>query len=188
MAMLSATAVFRDIAPGYPIRPPTEKELSMPVSKEIKATRDFEAGLLRSYQVRTLAAVCAFSESHKLWQPANMCLNQPCEGCPALTCLAESTVVLGSHRSHSDTEVVSISHISLVCAAALRECIHAWPHASCWALSTQAASLLHCCRCPLQRCEARHLADETSAAFARACMGKAGSASTASVCPYTLCA
>ena len=54
MAMLSATAVFRDIAPGYPIRPPTEKELSMPVSKEVKATRDFEAGLLRCYQVASL--------------------------------------------------------------------------------------------------------------------------------------
>ena len=55
MAMLSATAVFRDVAPGYPIRPPTDKELGMPVSKDVKATRDFEAGLLRCYQV----ACCA---------------------------------------------------------------------------------------------------------------------------------
>ena len=56
MAMLSAAAVFRDIAPGYPVRPPTDKELGMAVSKEVKATRDFEAGLLRSYQAGSLAA------------------------------------------------------------------------------------------------------------------------------------
>ena len=48
--MLSLVAVFRDILPGYRIRPPTEKELTMPVSKEVKKTRDYEATLLRSYQ------------------------------------------------------------------------------------------------------------------------------------------
>jgi nucleolar complex protein 3 len=49
--MLSAAAVFRDILPGYRIRLPTDKELSMPVSKDVKKLRDYESALLRSYQV-----------------------------------------------------------------------------------------------------------------------------------------
>lgn len=51
LAMLSLLAVFRDILPGYRIRLPTEKELAMPVSKDVKRTRDYEASLLRLYQV-----------------------------------------------------------------------------------------------------------------------------------------
>ncbi|EFJ11960.1 hypothetical protein SELMODRAFT_125068, partial [Selaginella moellendorffii] len=55
-AMLSLMAIFRDILPGYRIRPPTEKELEMKVSKEVKQTRDYEATLLKCYQgyVQTL--------------------------------------------------------------------------------------------------------------------------------------
>ena len=48
--------VFRDVCPGYRIRPPTEKELAMKVTKETQKLRDFEAGLLKMYQsfVRTV--------------------------------------------------------------------------------------------------------------------------------------
>ena len=49
--MLSLAAVFKDILPGYRIRPPTDKELSMAVSKDVKKLRDHESGLLRAYQV-----------------------------------------------------------------------------------------------------------------------------------------
>ena len=49
--MLSLLAVFKDILPGYRIRLPTEKELEIPVSKEVKQTRDYEAMQLRFYQV-----------------------------------------------------------------------------------------------------------------------------------------
>ena len=49
--MLSLAAVFKDILPGYKIRAPTEKELAMAVSKEVKKLRDHESGLLRAYQV-----------------------------------------------------------------------------------------------------------------------------------------
>ena len=51
LAMLSAAAVFADVLPGYRIRLPTDKELAMPVSKEVKRLRDHETGLLRAYQV-----------------------------------------------------------------------------------------------------------------------------------------
>ncbi|KAA6426215.1 MAG: hypothetical protein FRX49_04067, partial [Trebouxia sp. A1-2] len=50
LAMLSLLAVFKDILPGYRIRLPTEKELEIPVSKEVKQTRDYESMQLRFYQ------------------------------------------------------------------------------------------------------------------------------------------
>lgn len=50
LAMLSLAAVFKDILPGYRIRAPTEKELAMPVSKDVKRLRDHESALLRAYQ------------------------------------------------------------------------------------------------------------------------------------------
>ncbi len=49
--MLSLLAVFKDILPGYRIRLPTEKELEVPVSKEVKQTRDYESMQVRFYQV-----------------------------------------------------------------------------------------------------------------------------------------
>ena len=61
VAMLSLTAVFRDIAPGYAVRLPTDKELEMAVSKDVRATRDFESSLLRAYQVSCMK--CALSDS-----------------------------------------------------------------------------------------------------------------------------
>lgn len=50
MAMLSLLAVFKDIVPGYRIRLPTQKELEMQVSKEVKKLREFETKLLKCYQ------------------------------------------------------------------------------------------------------------------------------------------
>lgn len=54
--MLSLAAVFRDILPGYRVRLPTEKELAVAVSKEVKKLREFESALLRAYQVCSAAA------------------------------------------------------------------------------------------------------------------------------------
>lgn len=50
LAALSMALVFRDICPGYRIRPPTEKELAMKVSKEVMKARAFESGLLTYYK------------------------------------------------------------------------------------------------------------------------------------------
>lgn len=50
LGALSAVLVFKDIVPGYRIRPLTEKELQMKVTKETQKLRDFEAGLLRMYK------------------------------------------------------------------------------------------------------------------------------------------
>ncbi|KAG1668841.1 hypothetical protein FOA52_004936 [Chlamydomonas sp. UWO 241] len=50
LAMLSLTAVFKDIIPGYRIRLPTAAEMEVKVSHDVQKLRDFESGLLRSYQ------------------------------------------------------------------------------------------------------------------------------------------
>ena len=40
LALLSAVAVLRDLIPAYRIRPPTDKELKMQVSKEVELLRE----------------------------------------------------------------------------------------------------------------------------------------------------
>jgi len=49
LALLSAVAVLRDLIPAYRIRPPTEKELEMQVSREVMMLRDYEKTLLSEY-------------------------------------------------------------------------------------------------------------------------------------------
>ncbi|GKV29310.1 hypothetical protein SLEP1_g38247 [Rubroshorea leprosula] len=51
LGLLSLLAVFKDIIPGYRIRLPTEKELEMKVSKEVKKMRYYESTLLSAYKV-----------------------------------------------------------------------------------------------------------------------------------------
>ncbi|XP_065864961.1 nucleolar complex-associated protein 3 [Euphorbia lathyris] len=50
LGLLSLLAVFKDIIPGYRIRLPTEKELEMKVSKEVKKMRYYESTLLSVYK------------------------------------------------------------------------------------------------------------------------------------------
>jgi len=50
LAIASALEIFKDIIPGYRIRLPTEKELEVKVSKEVKQLRDYESALLKHYQ------------------------------------------------------------------------------------------------------------------------------------------
>ena len=54
--MLSQLAVFKDIIPGYRIRPLTDKEKAEKVSQIVQRARDFEQGLVSVYQsyLRTL--------------------------------------------------------------------------------------------------------------------------------------
>ncbi|KAF9918548.1 hypothetical protein BX616_007991 [Lobosporangium transversale] len=50
LAMLTQLAVYKDILPGYRIRPLTEKEQGVTVSKEVAKLRDYEQSLLQNYQ------------------------------------------------------------------------------------------------------------------------------------------
>lgn len=50
LGLLSLLAVFKDIIPGYRIRLPTEKELEIKVSKDVKKMRYYESTLLTIYK------------------------------------------------------------------------------------------------------------------------------------------
>lgn len=50
LGLKSLLAVFKDIIPGTRIRLPTEKELAMVVSKDVKKTRFYESTLLTAYK------------------------------------------------------------------------------------------------------------------------------------------
>lgn len=50
LAILSLLAIYQDILPSYRIRLPTESEMAVRVSKEIKQQWDYERKLLQSYQ------------------------------------------------------------------------------------------------------------------------------------------
>ncbi|KAH8099477.1 nucleolar complex-associated protein 3 [Cristinia sonorae] len=50
LTILSQLAVFKDIIPGYRIRPLTEKEQAEKVSQIVQRTRDWEQGLVSVYQ------------------------------------------------------------------------------------------------------------------------------------------
>jgi hypothetical protein len=50
MAMLSALLVFKDICPGYRIRPQAESDTGVTLKKETRALRDFELALLAAYK------------------------------------------------------------------------------------------------------------------------------------------
>lgn len=51
LGMLTQLTVFKDIIPGYRIRPLTEEEKTTKVSKDVKKIRQFEEILLGNYQV-----------------------------------------------------------------------------------------------------------------------------------------
>lgn len=50
MAMLSCMLVFKDICPGYRIRPPEETDTTVQLKKETKQMQSFEFALLRAYK------------------------------------------------------------------------------------------------------------------------------------------
>ncbi|KAJ3096973.1 Nucleolar complex protein 3 [Phlyctochytrium planicorne] len=50
LCLLTQLAVYKDVIPGYRIRPLTDIEKSQKVSKEVKKLRNFEDGLVSNYQ------------------------------------------------------------------------------------------------------------------------------------------
>ncbi|XP_018457539.2 nucleolar complex-associated protein 3 isoform X2 [Raphanus sativus] len=73
LCLLSVLAVFKDIIPGYRIRLPTDKELEMKVSKDVKKTRFFESTLLKAYK-SYLQKLMAFERQPVYNQVANRCI------------------------------------------------------------------------------------------------------------------
>ncbi|KAI8067569.1 nucleolar complex-associated protein-domain-containing protein [Gongronella butleri] len=51
LALVTQLAVYKDILPGYRIRPLSEQEQQVKVSKDVKKLRDFERALLLNYEM-----------------------------------------------------------------------------------------------------------------------------------------
>ena len=51
LIVVSLAEIFKDILPGYKIRPWTEKESQQNVSKEVQQLRDYEETLLKQYKL-----------------------------------------------------------------------------------------------------------------------------------------
>ncbi|KAF9902867.1 hypothetical protein EC991_004487 [Linnemannia zychae] len=78
LALLTQLAVYKDILPGYRIRPLSEKEQSVTVSKEVAKLRDYEQSLLLNYQhyLQSLEKVLAQDKSGKDEEEAEAAANK----------------------------------------------------------------------------------------------------------------
>ncbi|KAI9257636.1 nucleolar complex-associated protein-domain-containing protein [Sporodiniella umbellata] len=79
LSLLTQLAVYKDILPGYRIRPLTEEEQSQKVSKDVKKLREYEKALLQNYEqyVKDLAALLSkrnVEENESLAAVAAKCL------------------------------------------------------------------------------------------------------------------
>jgi nucleolar complex protein 3 len=72
LALATQLAVFKDIIPGYRIRPMSEKDLQGKISKDVKRLRNFEQGLLSGYKdyLSTLSKLAVAKASKRLDQKA----------------------------------------------------------------------------------------------------------------------
>ncbi|XP_050224679.1 nucleolar complex-associated protein 3 [Mercurialis annua] len=81
LGLLSLLAVFKDIIPGYRIRLPTEKELEMKISKEIKKMRFYESTLLSTYKAY-LQKLMVLAKDSKFKHVATRCVCTLLEAVP----------------------------------------------------------------------------------------------------------
>ncbi|KAI9679674.1 MAG: hypothetical protein M1829_001636 [Trizodia sp. TS-e1964] len=65
LALVTQLAVYRDLIPGYRIRPASEDELKVKISKEVRQLRNFEQALVGGYQgyVRELSRLAKLRRS-----------------------------------------------------------------------------------------------------------------------------
>ena len=138
LALLSLLAVFRDILPGYRIRLPTEKELAMPVSKDVKRTRDYEASLLRLYQVAS-AMIKLVMRRHKndAIYVLRMCVVWGCNviRAPAARSL-QSAVPFALKKAAAGRSRLALARHHLVCSCDLCRFLvlhtHTYTHTHAW--------------------------------------------------------
>lgn len=81
LSLLSLLAVFKDLIPGYRIRLPTDKELEMKVSKEVKKMRFYESTLLTAYKVY-LQRLLALEKQEKFHHVAVRCISNLLDAVP----------------------------------------------------------------------------------------------------------
>ncbi|KAI9675387.1 MAG: hypothetical protein M1817_001291 [Caeruleum heppii] len=115
LALATQLAVYKDVIPGYRIRPMAEEEAKMKLSKEVKRLRSFEQALVAGYQeyVRQLGKLCRRDEQSAgsgpliLRAAAISCACALLKAVPHFNFRGELLKILvddvGSKRSHQDS-------------------------------------------------------------------------------------
>ncbi|CAB4277037.1 unnamed protein product [Prunus armeniaca] len=113
LGLLSLLAVFKDLIPGYRIRLPTEKELEMKVSKDVKKMRLYESTLLSVYKAY-LQKLAALEKQSSFQHVAFRCICTLLDAAPHFN-YRESLlgVVIRNIGSPDDVETVLFFHQSL---------------------------------------------------------------------------
>ncbi|XP_031256283.1 nucleolar complex protein 3 homolog isoform X3 [Pistacia vera] len=102
LGFLSLLAVFKDIIPGYRIRLPTEKELEMKVSKDVKKMRFHESTLLSTYK-GYLQKLIASEKQFAFHQVVVRCICNLLDSVPHFNCRESLLeVVVRNLASHDD--------------------------------------------------------------------------------------
>ncbi|KAJ0042221.1 hypothetical protein Pint_18174 [Pistacia integerrima] len=114
LGFLSLLAVFKDIIPGYRIRLPTEKELEMKVSKDVKKMRFYESTLLSTYK-GYLQKLIASEKQFTFHQVVVRCICNLLDSVPHFNCRESLLeVVVRNLASHDD--VVRFCYIYALCS------------------------------------------------------------------------
>ncbi|KAG0380681.1 hypothetical protein BGX24_006208 [Mortierella sp. AD032] len=113
LALLTQLAVYKDILPGYRIRPLSEKEQSVTVSKEVAKLRDYEQSLLLNYQhyLQSLEKVLAQDKSGREEEEAEAAANKAAT--PSLT--APVAVAAGGDDAATKKAKADMATVSIHC-------------------------------------------------------------------------
>jgi len=131
LAQLSLVAVFKDVVPAYRIRPPTEEELAVKVSKDVLKLRQYEQGLLQCYQsfLKLLLAETQRAESRERERVAAGAQSSrpPAAGasCVALSCLGALLGALPHFNFRKDLLTAVVPRVGSRDWAAGRACFDA---------------------------------------------------------------
>ncbi|KAJ3401553.1 Nucleolar complex protein 3, partial [Chytridiales sp. JEL 0842] len=108
IGLLTQLAVYRDIVPGYRIRPLTDVEKAAKVSKEVKKLRTFEEGLVTNYQayLQQLESMLSYNTKRDALESGRA---DPTVATTAMQCLGEllTTLTHFNFRINIMTAVVS---------------------------------------------------------------------------------
>ncbi|XP_048589735.1 nucleolar complex protein 3 homolog isoform X2 [Nematostella vectensis] len=111
-AIISMLEVIKDIAPGYPLRSLSEKEKEVKVSKEVRKLRDFEEGVLTSYQryLQILEASAQGKGVQKFIQVNGSSQKDPLEGLQliAVQCQCDLLISLQHFNYHNNLIAVMV--------------------------------------------------------------------------------
>nr|KMM72047.1 hypothetical protein CPAG_08346 [Coccidioides posadasii RMSCC 3488] len=110
LALATQAAVYRDVIPGYKIRPLGDAELAVKVSKEVRKVRNYEQALLSGYRnyVQDLIAFSRSKHDDGLKSVAINCACSLLAAVPHFNCRQELLKILVSQLSRRQLDADSI--------------------------------------------------------------------------------